>query len=109
MRIVALAEYNREMATLRGEGAPISEPEIDDATIAGFDDAESVEGLEDVSPELLFTADHEEMFPSQSPVEGDEESPPGETPVTETGDAASRRRRGRRGGRRGRGSDSGEH
>lgn len=118
MRIIGLGDFNREMATLRGEGAAAVDIDVDDSSASqALDDTEL--DLEDMSPDLLFTADHEVVFASQSMVtdeplladpaaEGGDETPSG-TPSGETSEAASRRRRGRRGGRRGRGSDSSEH
>ena len=90
MRIVGLAEFNREMAALRGEGVAEADVGERNGGVEG-EELEPSEAFEEVSPELLFT---EESTPALSDAEKDE--------------AASRRRRGRRGGRRGRGSDSGE-
>ena len=111
MRIVGLGDFNREMALLRGDGGATVENVDDSGQATGLDDAEL--DLDDVSPELFFTADQEIVFDSQSAVPeqpaeaGDESSAAAQT--AETSEAASRRRRGRRGGRRGRGSDSSEH
>lgn len=81
------------------------------------DETESIEGFDEISPELMYTAEHDVMTSLESIVSDGpaEESGSGQTDA-ETGatngsnhdDAASRRRRGRRGGRRGRGSDSGD-
>jgi cell fate regulator YaaT (PSP1 superfamily) len=128
MRIVGLSDFNHEIAALRGESGPPVEADADDSgMLAGFDDAELGDDFDDVSPELLFTADHEIVFASQATVvdkpdsEAFEKPPSGSeslvkdghepadaAPAGDTSEAASRRRRGRRGGRRGRGSDSSE-
>lgn len=73
-RVVSLADFNREMGELSG---------IDDPAPA--DDPEQGDALYEISPELLYTAEHE---------------------VAASGDrdeSLARRRRGRRGGKRGRG------
>lgn len=129
MRIVGLGDFNQEMATLRGEGEPPIETDIDDsAALFAVDDALLGDDLDDVSPELMFAADHETVFESQSivsekpetagfaerpaspesPEKGSDEARADAPPTADTSEAASRRRRGRRGGRRGRGSDSSE-
>jgi hypothetical protein len=54
---------------------------------------------EEISPELMYTAEHQIFVPRPSIV-----SEPAKTNVRDT-DGASKRRRGRRGGRRGRGGD----
>jgi cell fate regulator YaaT (PSP1 superfamily) len=110
-RVVSLRDYNRELDSLSGAG------EVNDAERA---DDESTEQPFEVSPELLFTTEHE-LPPVRDHivVEGQESSgdptavgKPDVSPGTRSGDrddSGARRRRGRRGGRRGRGSDQGEH
>ena len=117
MRVVGLVEFNREMAALRGESP--AEPDADEGNGAvEGEEPEPAEGFDEVSPELLYTAEHETMSAGES-FAMDSPQPPGTTgsraeesaPTlsdAEKDEAASRRRRGRRGGRRGRGSDSGE-
>jgi cell fate regulator YaaT (PSP1 superfamily) len=120
VRIIGLVEFNREMAALRAESGSAAEPDTDDSgSVAVFDETEPGEGLDEVSAELMFTADHEVVFVGQSivmdepvspeaPVDDRDESPADAAPAADTSEAANRRRRGRRGGRRGRGSDSSE-
>ena len=120
VRVIGLPEFNREMAAFGGESGGAAEPDTDDSgSAAAFDETESGEGLDEVSPELMFTADHEVVFAGQSivmdqpvtpvsPANGRDESPADAAPAADTSEAANRRRRGRRGGRRGRGSDSSE-
>ena len=116
VRVVGLADFNREMAELRGETAA---PTNGDDSIATQElDETEIENGEDISPELLFTSEHESISTveliveeaphsaessAEEPLEAGTEGAPGATD-----DKSSRRRRGRRGGRRGRGSDSGE-
>jgi hypothetical protein len=126
VRIIGLAEFNREMAALRAESGSAAEPDTGDSgSVAVFDETEPGEGLDEVSAELMFTADHEVVFVGQSivmdqpvtpvtpvspvsPANGRDEFPADAAPAADTSEAANRRRRGRRGGRRGRGSDSSE-
>jgi hypothetical protein len=105
-RMISLTDFNREMAALRGEGS--IESEAEERVSAGeTDEMESLEGLDDVSPELLYISEQEVIASDGSIVA---EAPPSENPAaaTDRDEAATRRRRGRRGGRRGRGGDSGE-
>jgi cell fate regulator YaaT (PSP1 superfamily) len=97
-RVVSLADFNREMAALRGESVIETETE----------EAESTDTFDDVSPELMDVSESEVIASETSIVV---EAPPvTATPNVVNGadEAANRRRRGRRGGRRGRGGDSGE-
>jgi hypothetical protein len=57
---------------------------------------------DEISPELLYTAEHQVLTLPAKPTPA---PPPSPTTVRE-GEGPSRRRRGRRGGRRGRGEDS---
>jgi cell fate regulator YaaT (PSP1 superfamily) len=118
VRVIGLAEFNREMAALAGGGA--IEPDTEDRSSAiETDDADGSETLDDISPELMYTSEHEMAVASesivadapqsqQSPDSNSSESVSGTLPAADRDDVASRRRRGRRGGRRGRGSDSGD-
>jgi cell fate regulator YaaT (PSP1 superfamily) len=116
IRMISLADFNREMAALRGDDV-VGTDAGDRLAAPDSDEAESIEGFDEISPELMYTAEHDVMTSLESIVSDGpaEESGSGQTDA-ETGatngsnrdDAASRRRRGRRGGRRGRGSDSGD-
>ena len=89
MRTITLGEYNQETAAA-GTVAVLAQDE--DETHAELSPAD------DISPELLYTAEHE--VPSVRAalvVEGQ--------PAASDRDASSKRRRGRRGGRRGRGGN----
>ena len=117
VRVVGLADFNREMAELRGEAAPGAAAD-DTVAVLEAEENEPVENGEDISPELLFTSEHEsistvelivEDAPRATAVEPGETAQAGtDAPAGAPDDKSSRRRRGRRGGRRGRGSDSGE-
>lgn len=122
-RVVALADFNREIAGVNGE--PVTNEET-------FAEEEQSESMFEISPELLYTTEHEVPAARDSivaePRAGDpvavgspdisglptamgnpEQSD--STDPTRSGDrddSGVRRRRGRRGGRRGRGSEPGE-
>jgi cell fate regulator YaaT (PSP1 superfamily) len=115
-RVMSLADFNREMAAVRGESS--IETEAEDRLSAGeTDETDSMEGFDDVSPELMYISESE-VIPSETSIVADAPPPAGspdmvngagETPSpAERDEVANRRRRGRRGGRRGRGGDSGE-
>ena len=120
-RVVPLAEFNREMAAVAGGTVEsyMNETAADeDTSDNGFD----------VSPELMYTLEHEitsereyivsepqpetpapEKTAPENTAAGDEEK--SDSAPTRTGDredSGARRRRGRRGGRRGRGGEAGE-
>ncbi len=118
-RVVPLAEFNREMAAVAGGTLE------NYLTDSAGDDQDAAENGFDISPELLYTAEHEvepvrELIVAEprlgfDDVADDENSvdtaddaaiPP--TRAADRDDAGARRRRGRRGGRRGRTGDSGE-
>ena len=99
-RVIGLTDYNREMATLRGEGDVASAGDV--VTIES-DEFEYGEEFDDVSPELM--SEDESIIAEEPRSQGAEEAA-NDTPSSDEG--ASRRRRGRRGGRRSRGGDSGE-
>jgi cell fate regulator YaaT (PSP1 superfamily) len=117
-RVVPLADFNLEIAALAGGTL---ESYLGDN---GADDHESIESSFDVSPELMYTAEHEaagigehmvaEAFSPKPELSGDDASvelaaTEGEsTRAGDRDDSGARRRRGRRGGRRGRGGESGE-
>jgi cell fate regulator YaaT (PSP1 superfamily) len=115
-RVVPLAEFNREMAAVAGGTV---ESYINDIAA---EDAEPAENGFDISPELMYTMEHEVSVPRQHIVS---ETRPEDAPVPEMSagtegsdaqstragdhdDSGARRRRGRRGGRRGRGGEPGE-
>ena len=116
-RIVPLAEFNREMAAVAGATVESYLGEI-----AAADDAELTDNGFDISPELMYTMEHEVSVARDHIVSepASPDAPAVETVAeTEGEDAAStragdrddsgvRRRRGRRGGRRGRGSEPGD-
>ena len=116
-RVIGLVDFNREMAALRGDSS--IETEVDDR-ISGSeaDEMESMEGFDDVSPELMYISESEVIasegsIVAEAPLAAgspDAVNGAGETPASaaDRDEAANRRRRGRRGGRRGRGGDSGE-
>jgi cell fate regulator YaaT (PSP1 superfamily) len=108
-RLVALADYNREVAAAGGK-LPSGETAVEE---------EVVENQFDISPELMYTTEHE--IPavrehivaepkSQDPVAtgNGEETAQEPTRAGDRDDAGARRRRGRRGGRRGRGGEPGD-
>ena len=118
-RVVALADFNEEMAAAVGGGAGLTDD-------AAFGDEEAVENGYDVSPELMYTSEHEVMLRREPIVsepipevaatiagEGTGEEniaePSAEAQrAAERDESAARRRRGRRGGRRGRGGEPGQ-
>ncbi len=117
VRVIGLADFNREMATLRGE--TFQETAADNGVATEEqDELETMENGEEISPELLFTSEHEvvltaELIVEEAPRVAEPVAEPGSDAATDasqpaTEDRSSRRRRGRRGGRRGRGSDSAE-
>ena len=107
MRTLSLADFNREIDALGGRAAVVdagAEEETGDSLENGFD----------ISPELMYTTEHElpalhehiVMEPKSgeptAAANGDED------PSTRAGDrddSGAKRRRGRRGGRRGRGGE----
>ena len=118
-RVVALADFNEEMATAVGGGAGSTGDAV-------FIDEEAADNGYDVSPELMYTAEHEVMLrrepivsepvfevPATIAGEGIGEKKAVESPdeaklAAERDESAARRRRGRRGGRRGRGGEPGQ-
>jgi len=117
-RVVPLAEFNREMAAVAGGNVEsyMNETAADDTDMsdAGFD----------ISPELMYTSEHEVASlrehivsePVASPDIAEEPAGTGNPELSDSSptragdrdDSGARRRRGRRGGRRGRGSEPGE-
>jgi cell fate regulator YaaT (PSP1 superfamily) len=117
MRIIGLGDFNRELATVKGEDVA---GELDAAVLAAggdIDTGEAADTPDEVSPELMYMAEHEvpaadRLSVASEPLIADEEGSDNAAPAgeadTDREEAANRRRRGRRGGRRGRGSDSSE-
>ncbi|MBA3340272.1 MAG: hypothetical protein H0T48_00385 [Gemmatimonadaceae bacterium] len=120
-RVVSLADFKLEMSSLAtkpGDDAP--------AATAVADEPDGTENGYEISPELMYTAEHEMLMvrevvvvdpvaPVEEPPLRDGGDPPSSeidaSATTRSGDrdeSGSRRRRGRRGGRRGRGSEPGE-
>ena len=94
MRSLTLPEFKQETEQLSGPGvAEAVDPDKEETV------GEAI-GPEEISPELMYTAEHQIPAPRTSIV-----SEPAKTNGRDT-DGGSKRRRGRRGGRRGRGDDS---
>ena len=95
LRSLTLAEYKEEIASSH-DGATIA--------VANGDDDEATESIhpEEISPELLYTAEHQ--VPAPRPGMVSEHRPNGNGNGRES-EGSGKRRRGRRGGRRGRSGD----
>ena len=98
MRTISLIDFKSE--TEQVSGAPTS-PAIED-------EESGIEAIrpEEISPELMYTAEHQ--IPPRNNVVPDfarSEPPTNGSPTLRDADGGNRRRRGRRGGRRGRGGD----
>ncbi len=116
-RVVPLAEFNREMAAVAGGTV---ESYMND--IAAAADIDTGDNGFDVSPELMYTAEHEVSLSRQevvSEARPEAAADPDQPAELDAGDESSaragdrdesgaRRRRGRRGGRRGRGTEPGD-
>ncbi len=119
-RVISLSDFNLELAARPADDA--------EAEMSGAEESDSPETQYDISPELMYTAEHEVASSrelvvleatadevesiSEAVVPATEESSDTPGAATRSGDrddAGARRRRGRRGGRRGRSGDSGEH
>src|SRR5436190_16019620 len=99
MRVLSLADFKGETEQIAG--APLA--------VATAEEEEAAEGIrpEEISPELLYTAEHPVFVPRASI-----SAPPPNADANANGngngrdhEGSSKRRRGRRGGRRGRGAD----
>jgi cell fate regulator YaaT (PSP1 superfamily) len=98
-RLLPLAEFKRETEELVGAAAPVANGDEEDS-------AESIRP-DEISPELLYTAEHPVFIP---PAKGVSEPSPSANGHAREGnprdaEGSAKRRRGRRGGRRGRGGD----
>jgi cell fate regulator YaaT (PSP1 superfamily) len=93
LRSLTLAEFKVETEQHGGVTAPVAN---------GDDEETAPEGIhpEEISPELMYTAEHQVPAPRASIV-----SEPRPEANGHEGDGSGKRRRGRRGGRRGRGGD----
>ena len=91
MRFLTLAEFKVE--TEQNAGAIVQAASAEDEEIQP----------EEISPDLMYTAEHPVFTPRVNVVA---ERPPGENGHAQGSDGPGKRRRGRRGGRRGRGDDS---
>jgi hypothetical protein len=97
MRTVTLVEFKQETEESALAGAP-SAIEMDE-------DETGPEGIrpDEISPELLYTAEHQVFVPPPGKIEGTANET---STAPRESDSAGKRRRGRRGGRRGRGEDN---
>jgi hypothetical protein len=95
MRSLTLAEFKEE--TEQHGGLAVQ-------TANGDDEDTAIEGIraDEISPELLYTAEHP-VFTPRANIVG--EHPPAENGNAQGSEGPGKRRRGRRGGRRGRGGD----
>jgi len=93
MRSLTLAEFKHETEQQAGVAASVPDGEEEDA-------AEGIQP-EEISPELMYTAEHPVFVPRVNVVS---ENPSANGPATAS-DGSGKRRRGRRGGRRGRSGD----
>ena len=99
MRFVSLADFKRETEEQTGVMATAVASEEEDA------ESEAIRP-EEISPELLYTAEHPVFVPpnaSRFPLPASPFPPTGAE--TRDGATSGKRRRGRRGGRRGRGGE----
>jgi cell fate regulator YaaT (PSP1 superfamily) len=97
MRSVTLAEFKQETEQRVAVAGGVAVP------ILNGDEEEAAEGIlpDEISPELLYTAEHPVFTPRVNIVS---ENPPANG-ISQGSDGPGKRRRGRRGGRRGRGGD----
>ena len=109
-RVVSLPDYNREVGSIDDAGAQV------ETMTDTLSEDEQADALFEISPELMNTTEHEVLpVPDNVTIEaaGDDAVPAqgegGDAARTgDRDDSLARRRRGRRGGRRGRGSEPGE-
>jgi cell fate regulator YaaT (PSP1 superfamily) len=95
MRFLTLAEFKEETGQALGNGVTVA-AEVDE------DPNTEIIRPDEISPELLYTAEHQVVT---LPANAISQPDPNPSAVRE-GENPNRRRRGRRGGRRGRGEDS---
>ena len=95
VRTLTLAEFKQETEQRAGVLVAVSNGDEDDAA------AERIHP-EEISPELMYTAEHQAFTPRVNITSEDSPAANGNTHASE---GSGKRRRGRRGGRRGRGGD----
>jgi cell fate regulator YaaT (PSP1 superfamily) len=95
LRSLALAEFKQETEQQAGVALPVSNGDEEDTATEGIHP-------EEISPELMYTAEHQAFTPRVNIVSEDS---PAENGNPQGGEGSGKRRRGRRGGRRGRGGD----
>ena len=99
-RVVALADFNREVSNV-----------ANGITTTSTFEEDVVEPSFEVSPELMYTVEHEipqvrdHIVMEAKPPEAAMAQPPEQSRAGDRDDSGARRRRGRRGGRRGRGGE----
>jgi cell fate regulator YaaT (PSP1 superfamily) len=100
MRSLTLAEFRSETEQIPGAAA---------AGTNGDEEGDVTEGIqpEEISPELMYTAEHPVFVPRDKVVSesGQNGNGNGHSSTPRDGEGSAKRRRGRRGGRRGRGGD----
>ena len=104
-RLLTLAEFKQETQDLAGVAAPATNGEEEESAAEGI-------RPDEISPELLYTAEHPVLVQRATAVAEPEPNGNGNTGesnpdflVPRDADGSAKRRRGRRGGRRGRGGD----
>jgi cell fate regulator YaaT (PSP1 superfamily) len=95
LRSLTLVEFNEETRQHAGVAVNVANGEDEETT------TEAIQP-EEISPELMYTAEHQVFIPRVNIVS---EHAPAETGNPQGSEGPGKRRRGRRGGRRGRGSD----
>jgi len=101
VRLLTLPEFKEETEELAGVAAPITN---------GDEEESAAEGIrpDEISPELLYTAEHPVFVPPASGFAERRPNVDGQAPRESSdrdAEGSAKRRRGRRGGRRGRGGD----
>jgi hypothetical protein len=108
MRTLSLADFNREVGAVGGKVTTVDS--ADDET------GESAENGFEISPELMYTTEHEMptlrehivMEPKSAEPAATANGDDAGTRAGDRDDSGAKRRRGRRGGRRGRGGEQNE-
>jgi hypothetical protein len=99
VRMLPLADFKAETEQLAGAAVVVAN---------GDEEESAAEGIhpEEISPELLYTAEHPVFTPGAAPTPAPNgNGRPRESDGRDEGPGGNKRRRGRRGGRRGRGGD----
>jgi cell fate regulator YaaT (PSP1 superfamily) len=100
VRVLPLADFKAETEQVSGVGAAVA--------VGNGDEEDTAEGIrpEEISPELLYTAEHPVFTPGAAPPPAPNgNARQGNSRDEGQGAGGGKRRRGRRGGRRGRGGD----